>query len=95
MGDAGQGGLNAVVRDELGREFDADLSATVQRTALVRPMEAGLTQGSRYLSAQGGRASFALAIADRGETGRLRLASGQAEAARVFAGSMPRVGRLQ
>ena len=88
MGDAAQGGLGAVVRDEFGRDFDADLSQTIQRTALARPLDAGLGIGARSMSAASGRASFAVAIDDRNTGRRLLLSSTDAERARVLAGAM-------
>ncbi|MEP6786750.1 MAG: S8 family serine peptidase, partial [Sphingomonadales bacterium] len=89
MGDAGQGGMSAVVRDEFGRDFSADLSGTIARTGLTQPLGNALSvSGSRGLSASGGRASFAIAIDNSGQGQRLLLTSGQAERARVLAGAM-------
>lgn len=88
MGDAGQRGLSAVVRDEFGRDFDADLAGTIQRTPLTRPLENALATGSRGMSAARGRASFAIAIDDRAAPQALMLTQRGAESARVLAGAM-------
>lgn len=88
MGDAAQGGLGAVIRDEFGRDFDTDLSSTVARTAVRRTLANGLATSGRSLSAASGRTSFALAIDDSRSARPLQLTSGDAENARVLAGAI-------
>ena len=93
MGDAGQGGagkngLGAVIRDEFGRDFDVDLSATVGRTAIRQTLANGLALSGRSLSASGGRTSFAIAIDDSRAGRPMLLTSGEAEWARVLAGAI-------
>ncbi len=88
MGDAAQGSLGAVIRDEFGRDFDADLSSTVARTAVRRTLANGLAMSGRSLSAVAGRTSFALAIGDARSVRRLLLTPDDAERARVLAGAI-------
>ena len=88
MGDAAQGSLGAVIRDEFGRDFDADLSSTVARTAVRRTLANGLAMSGRSLSAVAGRTSFALAIDDSRSVRRLLLTTDDAERARVLAGAI-------
>ncbi len=88
MGDAAKGGLGALVRDMYGRDFDVDLSGTVERTPLQRPLEGALAQGARHMQAARGRTSFALTIDDRLGAQPLMLSQRTAEASRVLAGAM-------
>lgn len=88
MGDAGQGGLSAVIKDEFGRDFGVDLAPTLARTAIQQTLANGLAQSGRSMAALGGRTSFALAIDDRNSARPLLLTSREAERARVLAGSM-------
>lgn len=87
MGDAGQGGLSAVVKDEFGRDFNVNLSPTLAHTAIQQTLANGLAQSGRSMAAAGGRTSFALAI-DNNMARPLLLTSREAERARVLAGSM-------
>ncbi len=88
MGDAGQNGLSAVIKDEFGRDFGVDLSPTLARTAIPQTLSNGLALSGRSMAASGGRTSFALAIDDRNSARPLLLTSREAERARVLAGSM-------
>lgn len=89
MGDAAKSGMSAVVRDEFGRDFNTDLSGTIQRTGLTQPLSAALSANtSRGFSAAGRRTSFAISIDNSGQSERMMLTSGQAERARVLAGAM-------
>jgi subtilisin family serine protease len=88
MGDAGQGGLSAVIKDEFGRDFGVNLASTVARTAIQQTLANGLAPSARSMAAAGSRTSFALAIDDRNSAQPLLLTSREAERARVLAGSM-------
>jgi subtilisin family serine protease len=88
MGDAAQGSLGAVVRDEFNRDFNVDLAPTVARTAIRRTLATGLALSGRTMSAVGGRTSFAIAIDDREFARPLQLTSRDAGRARVLAGSV-------
>lgn len=88
MGDAAQGGLGAVIRDEFGRDFGVDLAPTVARTAIQRTLANGLAVSGRNLSAAGARTSFAVAIDDSNLARPLMLTSRDTERARVLAGSI-------
>lgn len=89
MGDAGQRGMSAVIRDEFDRDFDVDLSGTIARTGLSQPLSMALsTRMSRGLSAAGRRTSFAISIDDTGQGNRMLLTSGEAQRAQVLAGAM-------
>ncbi len=89
MGDAGQGSMSAVIRDEFDRDFDVDLAGTVARTGLSRPLNMALSaRTSRGLTAAGRRTSFAISIDDTGQGNRLLLTSSEAQRAQVLAGAM-------
>jgi hypothetical protein len=89
MGDSGQHGMSAVVRDEFGRDFNTDLAGTIRRTGMTQPLSAALSaQGSRGMSAAGRRTSFAISIDNAGQGERLMLSSAEASRARVLAGAM-------
>lgn len=92
MGDAARGQIAAVVRDEFGRDFDVDLSPTLQRTAITRALASGLALGGRTMATSGSRTSFALSIDDRNRAAngseRLLLSPTQAAQSQVLAGAM-------
>lgn len=88
MGDAAQGSLAAVIRDEFGRKFSVDLSKTVARTAIQQTLANGLAFSGRNMASSGARTTFALSVDDRDFATPLLLTSRDAERARVLAGSI-------
>ncbi len=88
MGDAAQGSLAVVIRDEFARDFRVDLSKTVARTAIQQTLANGLAISGRNMAASGSRTSFALSIDDRNIASPLLLTSREADRARVLAGSV-------
>ena len=88
MGDAAQGSLAAVIRDEFGRAFNVDLAKTVARTAIPQTLAIGLAYSGRNMAASGARTTFALSVDDHDVASPLLLTSRDADRARVLAGSM-------
>ena len=88
MGDAGQGSLGGIVRDEYGRDYAVDLGTTIRHSAGARRLLPALDQGGRSLSGMAGQVGMALSIDGRANPARLGLASGEARQARVLAAAL-------
>jgi len=90
MGDAGQGGLSATIRDEFDRNFAVDLTPTIGRVPTANLLAPALAQDMRTMTAAGGRTAYALSITprDNNDPRRLLLSSVDANRARVLAGAM-------
>ncbi len=87
MGDAGQGGLGAHIRDGYGRGYAIDLAPTLRRAGQPARLTGALAGTARSLAVARGAGVFALTVADD-HVARLRLVPGEALAARALAGSV-------
>lgn len=86
MGDALAGAaLPAIVLDEYGRAFRADLGTSLRGAEVVPRLNRALGTGSRNVSFGSELTSVAFSIDERGELGTLRLRPDEAETARVLA----------
>src|SRR5690606_16323543 len=86
MGDALAGAaLPAIVLDEYGRAFRADLGTSLRGAEVVPRLNRALGMGSRNVSFGSELTLVAFSIDERGELGTLRLRPDEAETARVLA----------
>lgn len=93
MGDAGQSGMRAAIRDIYARDFTVDLSPTLARAPRVSQLAPALTSTTRQLSASGASTTLALSVAERAPE-RLLLSRDETTRARALAGSVAtRIGR--
>ena len=94
MGDARQAGLGAVILDGYSRAFAIDLAHTIRVATLARTLAPALLSTGRSVALRRGGTTIAMTLAPNGSATRMRLARGDADAARAIAGTVTqRLGR--
>ncbi len=84
IGDAAQTGFSAVVLDQYGRAYTAELGGTIHRAPQQRRLEQGLGTGTRNIGFDRGGIGVSLSIAEQ----QLSLTQAQSLQARAVAGEV-------
>lgn len=95
MGDAGQGGMSALIRDVYDRDYVLDLSPTLARAPRSLQLTPALADNRRHMNARGGAMTMTMALSiGEQQPERLLLDRNELSNARALAGSVAtRIGR--